>query len=128
MVGEFLQIISNIAAGPPQRKGRPDDGRESDALHNGKGFIPTCGITALRDQKADGPDGLFEFLTVLGLSDRIVTGSDEFNPIALKHAPFLKRHGHVEGRLTSHRGKESVRPLTLDDLFYDIGDDGLDVG
>ncbi len=40
----------------------------------------------------------------------------------------MERQGEVDTGLAAHGGQEGVRPLALEDLFDDLGDQRLDVG
>ena len=107
----------------------PDDERQAEPLLEGH---PSLGHAldngAVGHAQPDRGHGLAEFVPGLGPVDRGIVGADQLDAILLEGAVLGERHGQVERCLAPEGGKQSVRPLDLDDLGHHFGNEGLDVG
>ena len=134
-------VLDDAAAGAAEREGRPDDGRQADALEGAVGRRVPHGVVRAPDDLrrrvglADALEQVPEALAVLGHLDGLEGRAQERHAEALQDALAGQRRGQVEGRLAAQAGQDPVRPLTLQDALHggdrerlevdDVGDAGV---
>ncbi|MNJ48472.1 hypothetical protein D3C77_436670 [compost metagenome] len=125
---EFLDVVSDAAAGAGERERRADDGRQADEGQGVVGFVDVVdGARAGRFQ-AQLVHGVAELLTVLGLVDDLGLGADHLDAVTGQGARGVQGQGGVQRGLPAHGGQQGVRLLLGDDLLDHLGRDRLDIG
>ena len=83
--------------------------------------------TGLRRLQANRRHRHFKLLAIFSLFNRVRICTDEFDAKLFEHTMLVQIKGAVQGSLTTHRWQHRVRTLFLNDFFYNLPSDRLDV-
>ena len=83
--------------------------------------------TRLRRLQTNRRHRHFKLLAIFSLFDRVRICTDEFDAKLFEHAILVQIKGAVQGSLTTHRWQHCIRTLFLNDFFYHLPSDRLDV-
>ena len=125
---ELLPVVGDAAAGPAEREGGADDGREADAGGDLKGLFDRVGIAGGSHVDADLLHRHLELLAIFGALDRVVVCAKQLHPELFQHAVLVEGLGQVERRLAAHGGEDGVGPLLGDDVAHIGGRERLHIG
>ncbi len=125
---EFLAVVGDAAARPPEGERRPDHGRKTDRRLNLQ-----CLLQRMRERRARAGEpyprhGLLEFFAVLGLVDRLAARAYHLDPVLLQNAVPNQVQRAIEPRLAAHGRQQRIGPLPGDDGLQHLPVHRLDVG
>ena len=125
---EFFCVVGDATAGATERETRPDDRGKAEQPLDRPGLVERMRDARASRAQPDAGHGFLELLTVFGLVDGLGRGADQFAAVALEHAMAMQIERAIERGLASHRGKDGVGTLLVDDALDHLPGDRLDVG
>ena len=132
-VDELALGIGEATAGATHGEARADDRRQANVIERLQRLRQRLDLMRTRRSETDLGHRLAEELAVFGLVDRLRSGADHLDLVAVEDAHFLQAEGAVERRLSAHcrQQREAARrgvALLGDDLGDDLGGDRLYIG
>ena len=124
-VGGILGDARSLAA---EDEARAHHDGEADLLGDLLGLGQRVGEARARHLEPDALHGRLELVAVLRGGDRLGTGPDDLDAVALECAPLHQLHGQVERGLPAEGGQQGVGPLLGDDGLEHFGVERLHVG
>ena len=97
-------------------------------LGDGQRVFNGVRVAAARRFDAQLGHAVVEQLAVFAALDGVKVAADHFHAVLVQHAGFGQLNGGVQTRLAAECGQQRVGLLFRDDLFHELGRDGLDVG
>ncbi len=130
---QFASRVGDAPARPAHGEARADDRGQADVGDRGQGLRQRLHLMRARRLEADPGHRLAEQFAVLGLVDRVGSGADHLDVVALERAHLSEAQRAIERRLAAHGRQQSEaawdRVAFLgDDLLDDLGRDRLDIG
>ena len=126
-LSQLIFVVGDTAAASSKSISRTEDHRITYGLCKGKSILHRSDYLGSRNRFADFFHGIFEFLTVLRLTDGLRSRTDQTYMMFFQEAFFFQLHSKIQSGLTSQRRQHAVRFFLQDQLFHNLYSQRLNV-